>query len=79
MPKHRDVTRVQTGGPAMQEETSQPLTYTPQQVGALLNVDARTVRKYIRLGVIPSRQLGRRLLVPAGALRAWVEEGRQSQ
>ena len=51
----------------------EPLAYSPEQAAALLGVHERTIRKYVAAGVIPSKRLGTRWLIPADALRDWLK------
>lgn len=49
------------------------LAYSPEEAAKLLGVHINTVRKYIWNGQIPARKLGHRVLIPAHALRTWLE------
>lgn len=49
------------------------LAYSPQEVASLLGLHLNTVRKHIRTGALPARKLGHRVLIPAHALRDWLE------
>ncbi|WP_374707506.1 helix-turn-helix domain-containing protein [Meiothermus sp.] len=45
------------------------IPYTTELLGIHLN----SVDRYIKQGAIPARKLGSRWLIPASALRAWLE------
>lgn len=47
------------------------LTETAQQLGG---ISARTVRRLIERGELPTVSIGRRVTVPADAVRAWVDK-----
>lgn len=52
---------------------NQKLAYSRQEVAKLLGIHLNSVDKYIKQGIIPARKLGTRWLIPADALRAWLE------
>lgn len=52
---------------------NQKLAYSPEEVAKLLGLHLNTVRKHIKQGLLPARKLGHRVLIPAHALRAWLE------
>ncbi|ADH63469.1 DNA binding domain protein, excisionase family [Allomeiothermus silvanus DSM 9946] len=49
------------------------LAYSRKEVAELLGLHVNTIDKYVRLGVLPARKLGSRWLIPASALREWLE------
>jgi len=56
-----------------QENVSDSLVLTPIETAKLLRIGRGTVYEQIRLGVIPSIRLGRRILVPRCALMEMLE------
>ena len=58
----------------MQMNESDLLVLTPTETAKLLRIGRGTVYEQIRLGVIPSIRLGRRLLVPRAALIKMLEQ-----
>ncbi|WP_027883450.1 helix-turn-helix domain-containing protein [Meiothermus rufus] len=54
-------------------EKSKKLAYSRKEVAELLGLHVNTIDKYVRLGVLPARKLGSRWLIPASALREWLE------
>lgn len=57
----------------MQTNESDSLVLTPTETAKLLRIGRGTVYEQIRLGVIPSVRLGRRILVPRVALMRMLE------
>ena len=53
---------------------SDSLVLTPLETARLLRIGRGTVYEQIRLGVIPSIRMGRRILVPKVALMKMLEE-----
>ena len=67
------------GGPDMQEATPSPLdalqgraTITIEQTAKLLGLGRTAAYDAARRGELPTRRLGRRLLVPVPALLEWL-------
>ena len=54
---------------------SDPLVLTPTETAKLLRIGRGTAYEQIRLGVIPSIKMGRRILVPKAALMKMLETG----
>ena len=52
---------------------------TVEEACKLLNICSSTARKYIRLGIIPSRRVGRRILIGRRALLDWVNKDRGTE
>ena len=48
--------------------------YSADELASLLDVDRKTVYVGVRLGQIPHRSLGRRILFPKVAIDAWLAE-----
>ncbi len=57
----------------MQMNESDSLVLTPTETAKLLRIGRGTVYDQIRLGVIPSIRMGRRILVPRAALMKMLE------
>jgi excisionase family DNA binding protein len=57
----------------MQVNDSDSLVLTPAETAKLLRIGRGTVYEQIRLGVIPSIRMGRRILVPKAALMKMLE------
>lgn len=57
----------------MQMNESDSLVLTPTETAKLLRIGRGTVYEQIRLGVIPSIRMGRRILVPKAALIKMLE------
>lgn len=57
-----------------QDNASDTLILTPVETAKLLRIGRGTVYEQIRLGVIPSIRMGRRILVPKAALMKMLEE-----
>jgi len=53
----------------------QPQLLTIDEASKVLRISVPTLRRWIRLGVIPSRKLGRRRLIPREAIEKAVREG----
>jgi len=54
-------------------QDSKKLAYSRKEVAELLGIHLNSVDRYIKQGAIPARKLGSRWLIPASALRAWLE------
>ena len=54
-------------------ENNKKLAYSRKEVAELLGIHLNSVDRYIKQGAIPARKLGSRWLIPASALRAWLE------
>lgn len=54
--------------------TGDSLVLTPNEVARLLRIGRSTCYEGIRQGVIPSLRIGRRILVPKGALLKMLEQ-----
>ena len=57
----------------MQVNDTDSLVLTPTETAKLLRIGRGTVYEQIRLGVIPSIRMGRRILVPKAALMKMLE------
>jgi excisionase family DNA binding protein len=57
-------------------DTSERLTFSPQEVCKLLGLSRGSVYEAIRTGQIPSVKIGRRILVPRVALERLLEDRR---
>lgn len=57
----------------MQMNESDSLVLTPAETAKLLRIGRGTVYEQIRLGVIPSIRMGRRILVPKAPLMKMLE------
>jgi len=55
---------------------SDPLVLTPVETAKVLRIGRGTVYEQIRLGVIPSIKMGRKILVPKVALLKMLEEAK---
>jgi len=55
--------------------TNRKLAYSVPEAAEVLGVHTNTVWHYVWSGEIPSRKLGRRVLIPASALEAWLDGG----
>ena len=55
---------------------SDSLVLTPIETARLLRISRGTVYEQIRLGVIPSIRMGRKILVPRAALMKMLEEAK---
>lgn len=55
------------------EEDSDSLVLTPVETAKLLRIGRGTVYEQIRVGVIPSIKMGRRILIPKAALMRMLE------
>jgi len=56
-----------------QDNISNSLVLTPIETAKLLRIGKGTVYEQIRLGIIPSIRMGRRILVPKDALMRMLE------
>jgi excisionase family DNA binding protein len=63
---------------AMQMKENDSLVLTPMETAKLLRVGRSMVYEQIRLGVIPSVRLGRKILVPRFALLKMLEESNKT-
>ncbi|GEM85123.1 helix-turn-helix domain-containing protein [Meiothermus hypogaeus] len=54
-------------------QDSKKLAYSRKEVAELLGIHLNSVDRYIKQGALPARRLGSRWLIPASALRAWLE------
>lgn len=52
---------------------SERLTWTVDEVAAMLGVGETTVREQIKAGVIPARRLGNRIVIPKGPFQRWLD------
>jgi excisionase family DNA binding protein len=66
--------RAQTGGSPTVAEGGNPAVFTVEEAGRLLRVSRGAAYEAVRRGEIPSVRIGRRILVPAAALRALLGE-----
>ncbi len=51
------------------------LTYTVDEVAALLGIARCVAYQYVRSGVIPAERIGRRWLIPRRRFHAWLDGG----
>ncbi len=58
------------------DNTTDSLVLTPVETAKLLRIGRGTVYEQIRLGVIPSIRMGRRILVPKEALQRMLERAK---
>ncbi len=49
------------------------LTYTVDEVAALLGIARCVAYQYVRAGVIPAERIGRRWLIPRRRFHAWLD------
>lgn len=49
-------------------------TITVTEAARILDVCDRTIRRYIRDGLIPAKRAGRRILIPRAALDNWFDK-----
>lgn len=52
------------------ESTVPPLTYTVEQVAAMLRISRSTAYRCVQSGELPSLRLRRRIVIPADAIEA---------
>jgi excisionase family DNA binding protein len=57
----------------MTHDDIQPLTVTVEQAAKLLGIGRSTAYELVHTGDIPSLRLGRRIVVPCGALQSMLE------
>ena len=55
------------------------LTYSVQEVAAAIGVSSRTVHSLIKGGSLPHVRIGARVLVPAEALKTFIEQRTQQK
>ena len=61
----------------MDADRIEPLAVSPRQAAFLTSLSKRKVQELMSKGVIPFRKVGRRTLIPLGALKAFLRgEGR---
>jgi len=60
-------------------ETTEKLTYTVEQAGAIIGVSRTTAYKLCRAGVIPTIRFGRQLKVPIAQLQKLLTEKEKGQ
>lgn len=53
------------------------LTYTVDEVAALLGIGRCVAYQYVRTGVIPAERVGRRWLIPRRRFHAWLDGAEQ--
>lgn len=53
------------------------LTYTPKEVTQVLGVSLTTVFKLIKQKEIPTIRIGRKVLIPKGKLKDWLDSKTQ--
>jgi excisionase family DNA binding protein len=58
--------------------TSAPKLYSIKEVAALLQVNPRTVRRWIDAGDITTHRFGRQIRISDADLRAFIKQHRQS-
>lgn len=54
-------------------EIPEPLTYTVEQVAALLGIARGVAYESVRTGEIPATRVGRRWLIPRRRFHAWLD------
>lgn len=52
---------------------SEPISYTQSDAGAAVGVSERTIMRAVKAGELPVHYVGRRPLILATDLRAWIE------
>lgn len=64
-----------TIGPSTLDGFSDRLTLTIEETASLLGIGRSSAYEAARRGQLPSRRLGRRLVVPVPALLQWLDSG----
>ncbi|MGE3795985.1 MAG: helix-turn-helix domain-containing protein [Dehalococcoidia bacterium] len=57
----------------------EPLTYTVEEVAALLGIARGVAYESVRTGEIPATRVGRRWLVPRRRFHAWLDGASQAE
>lgn len=57
----------------MQANSNQPEVFSPQEAARFLGVGKNAVYDAVNRGAIPSRRIGRRILISRMALEKWLE------
>jgi hypothetical protein len=63
----------------MTELRGEPLVWRPQDVAHAMGASVAAVRRMMRDGLIPTRRLGRRVIVLPDELRAWLKSAPRPQ
>lgn len=58
----------------MQIVKAEPMTYTVDQVAALLGISRGMAYTFVQDGVIPAKRIGRRWVIVRTAFHAWLNE-----
>lgn len=56
----------------------EPMTYTVDEVAALMRIARNSAYEGVRSGAIPSIRVGRRYLIPRERFHAWLNSDRDS-
>ncbi len=68
----------QTIAPSVLDDLEHRITLTVEEVASLLGLGRTAAYEAARRGQIPSRRLGRRVIVPVPALLEWLGADRRS-